>query len=174
MSGQFGLGASGSSPPMEGKEELACSVCGRPAADEKAFVAARRERRPCVSPSAKAFTCSRCLMGAGSLQDAAIAAGGVGVRQGRRAPQINEEGAPGRVVAGTPGSRTVSALRGRAIQVVNRDGSVALPGHRGRPGRPRVDEAVQRRKSAARAASYRERKKRKRIEANDALMAGGA
>src|SRR5204863_4732922 len=42
--------------------DLACRDCGEPAAKETAFVARYGERRPCVSPAAKAFTCSRCLL----------------------------------------------------------------------------------------------------------------
>jgi hypothetical protein len=68
---------------------------------------------------------------------------------------------------GDPVSRPVSALRGRRLQAVVRDGSAPAR----RPGRPRVPAAAQRVKAANRARAYRQKRKQTQAAANDALLA---
>jgi hypothetical protein len=73
-------------------------------------------------------------------------------------------------LAGSASERPVSALRGRTLQPIDRDGRAPAR----RPGRPRVGASAQRRKAADRAREYRQRQRAAQAAANGALLAGEA
>ena len=133
---------------------LTCRGCGKSAAEEKSFDAYYGERRPCVSPAARAFTCSRCLLAAPPLEGA----------EGDR----NLD--PRRVVAG----RHETPLTDPHKQRVSGGGFLSpagLPKNSkragGRPRKHRNDLAAR----AAAQRAYRERQKQAQMAANDALVA---